>query len=93
MYSITVNGIRASEPCGLNKGCGLKFHVGSQVRQEKPEEGWSKYNNQDEDYSLKIWNDKNHQALSQKVKQLFTIFVCKTGTTNTALTYQNSLWL
>ena len=33
-----VNGIRASESCGLNEGRGLKFRVGSRVRQETPEE-------------------------------------------------------
>ena len=34
-----VNGIRASDPCGLNKWRGSMFHVGSRVRQETPEEG------------------------------------------------------
>ena len=34
-----VNGIRASDPHGLNKGDGFKFCVGSQVQQETPEEG------------------------------------------------------
>ena len=33
-----VNGIRASDICGLNKGCSLKLRVGSRFRQETPEE-------------------------------------------------------
>ena len=51
-----VNRIRASDPHRLNKGCGSKFHVGSQVWQETPEKGWKthrskccEYNNKDED--------------------------------------------
>ena len=61
---------------GISKGCSLKFHEGSRVRQT-PEEDWRTYrlkcsgnNNKDEDSSLKTLNDKNHQALSQKFKQL-----------------------
>ena len=61
-----VNRIRASDYHGLNKGCGSKFHVGSRVWQETPEEGqWTyrlkgcEYNNKDKDNSLKILNDKN----------------------------------
>ena len=58
----------------LNKGCGSKFCVGSQVQQETPEEGWRTYKlkceyNKDEDSSPKTLNDKN-QASSQKFKQL-----------------------
>ena len=60
-----VEGIRASKPCGLNKGHGSKFRVGSQVRQETPEEGQRTYqlkccdyNNKDEDNSPKTLNDK-----------------------------------
>ena len=71
-----VNRIRTSDLCGLNKGCGSKFCVGSRV-QQKPEEGQRtyqpkhcEYNNKDEDNSLKTLNDKNHQALSQKFWQL-----------------------
>ena len=65
-----VNGIRASNPCGLNKGHGSKFYVGSQVRQETPEEGerthWLKreYNNKNEDNSPKTWNDKKKHNIS-----------------------------
>ena len=58
------------------RGRSLKFREGSQVRQT-PEEGWRTYrlkhcgnNNKDEDNSLKTFNDKNHQASSQKFKQL-----------------------
>ena len=28
---VMINGIRASDPHGLNKGCGSKFHADSQV--------------------------------------------------------------
>ena len=72
-----VNGIRASDPHGLNKGHGSKFHVVSWVQQETTEEGQRtyqpkhcKYNNKDEDNSSKTLNDKNHQASSQKFRQL-----------------------
>ena len=61
-----VNGIRTSDPRGLNKGRGSKFRVGSRVRQETPEEGrWThqpkrcENNNKDEDNSPKTLNDKN----------------------------------
>ena len=63
------------DPHGFNKGRSLKFCVGSRVRQT-PEEGWRAYwlkhcgNNKDEDNSLKTLNDKNHQALSQKSRQV-----------------------
>ena len=57
--------------CGLNKEFGSKFHVGSQVWQETPEEGWRmhllkccEYNNKDVENSPKTLSDKNHQALS-----------------------------
>ena len=52
------SGIRASDPRGLNKGGGSKFRVGSQVRQETPEEGHIDRNNKDEDNSLKTLKDK-----------------------------------
>ena len=49
---------------------------GSRV-QQTPEEGWRTYwpkhcgnNYKDEDNSLKTLNDKNHQASSQKFRQL-----------------------
>ena len=71
-----INGIRAS---GLNKRRSLKFREGSWVRQT-PEEGRKIYrpkrcgnNNKDEDNSLKSLNDKNHQASSQKFRQLIPI--------------------
>ena len=70
------NGIRT----GFNKGRSSKFHEGSRV--ETPEEGWRTYrpklcenNNKDEDNSLKTLNDKNHQALSQKFRQLIPLSV------------------
>ena len=77
---VMVDGIRASDPCELNEGCDFEFHVGFWVWQETPEEGrmtrWPKhceYNNKDEDNSRKTLNDKNHQALSQKFRQLILI--------------------
>ena len=72
-----VNGIRASDICGLNKGRGSKFRVGFRVWQETPEEGRRthrptryEYNNKDEDNSPKTLSDKNHQASSKKFRQL-----------------------
>ena len=63
-----VNGIRTSERRELNMGHGLKLHVGSRVRLEtfkKYRESHSskrcKYNDKNEDISLKTLNDKNHQ--------------------------------
>ena len=70
------NGIRTGDPCGFNKGRSSKFREGSRVRQT-PEEGRWTYrpkrcgnNNNDEDNSSKTLNDKNHQASSQKFRQL-----------------------
>ena len=70
------NGIRTSDSHGFNKGRSSKFREGSQVRQT-PEEGRRTYrpkrnggNNKDEDNSLKTFNDKNHQAISKKFRQL-----------------------
>ena len=69
-----VNGIRASSLRELN---GSKFHVGSWVRQETPEEDQMiyrpkryEYNNKEEENCPKNLNDKNHQASSQKFRQL-----------------------
>ncbi len=69
------NKIRTGDPRGFYKGRSSKFNEGSQVRQTP--EGWRiyrpkrcGYNNKDEDNSLKTLNDKNHQALSQKFRQL-----------------------
>ena len=70
------NEIRTGDPCGFNKGRSSKFRVGSHVWQT-PEEGrriyWPKRcgnNNKDEDNSPTTFNDKNHQASSQKFRQL-----------------------
>ena len=75
-----VDGIRASGTQGLNKRRGPKFHVGSLVPQETPEEGRRihkpkrcEYSNKDEDNSPKTLNDKNHQASSQKFRQQIVI--------------------
>ena len=76
---VMVNRIRTGNPCGFNKGCSSKFHVGSQVR-KTPEEGWMtdrpkrKNSNKDEDNNLKTLNDKNHQASSQKFRQLIFVY-------------------
>ena len=76
-----VNGIRTSDPRGLNKGHGSKFRVGSQVRQT-PEEAWRTYrpkccedNYKDEDKNPKTLNDKNQQASFQKFRQFIYIFI------------------
>ena len=60
-YLVMVNGIRAIELHGLNKGRGSKLRV----QQETPEEGrrtyrpkCCEYNNNDEDNSPKTLNDK-----------------------------------
>ena len=73
-----VNGIRTSDPHGLNKRQASKFHEDFWVRQT-PEEGWRtyqlkhcEYNNKD--FSLKTLNDKTHQAFSLKFRQLIIKF-------------------
>ena len=70
------NGIRSEDPRGCNKGHSSKFRVGSRVRQTA-EEGRTTYrpkhfgyNYKDEDNSPKALKDKDHQASSQKFKQL-----------------------
>ena len=74
-----VNGIRTSNPHGFSKGRSSKFCEGSRVRQTS-EESRRTYqpkrcvnSNKDEDKSPKNLNDKNHQALSQKFRQLISI--------------------
>ena len=75
------NGIRTDDPRGFNKGRTSKFREGSRVRQT-PQECRRIYrpkrygnNHKDEDNSLKIFNDKNHQALSQKFRQHIYIYM------------------
>ena len=58
-------------PPVFNKGCSLKFLVGSQVRQT-PEEGWRIYrpkhcrnDNKGEDINPKTLNDKNSSLISE----------------------------
>ena len=70
------NGFRISDHCGFNKRLRSNFRVGSRVQQTS-EEGRRTYrpkscgnNNKDEDNSPKTLNDKNHQNLSQKFRQL-----------------------
>ena len=76
MYPVIANEIRTGDPRGFNKGRSSKFRVSSRVRQT-PEESRRTYrpkrcenNHKDEDNSPKTLNDKNHQASSQKVRQL-----------------------
>ena len=76
-----VNGIRTGDPRGLSKECCFKFPAGSRV-QQTPEEDWRtyrlkhcEYNNEDEDNSPKTLNDKNHQASSQKFRQLMILYL------------------
>ena len=75
-YFTLVNGIRTGYPRGFNKGRSSEFREGSRVRQI-PEESRRTYrpkrygnNNKDEYNSPKTLNDKNHQASSQKFRQL-----------------------
>ena len=72
------NGIGTGDLRGFNKGRSSKFRKGSRVRQT-PEEGRRTYrpkrcvnnnNNKDEDNSPETLNDENHQASSQKYRQL-----------------------
>ena len=67
-----VNGIRASDPRGLNKRRGSKFHVGFRVQQETPEQGRRTYQSKHCEYNNedKMLNYKNHQALSHKFRKL-----------------------
>ena len=72
------NGIRTGDPRGFNKGRSSKFCVGSRVRQT-PEEYRRIYrpkrcgnNNEDEDNSSKILNDKKNDLF---------IDLTRTGTT------------
>ena len=67
---------QVTPPRGFNKGRSSMFREGSWVRQT-PEEGRRTYqpkrwgnNNKDKDNSPKTLNDKNHQASSQKFRQL-----------------------
>ena len=77
------NRIRIGDLRGFNKGHSSKFRVGFRVRQT-PEEGGSTYrpehcgnNNEDKDNSPKTHNDKNHQASSQKFRQLIKLCLKK----------------
>ena len=72
------NVVRTGNTRGFNKGRSSRFREGSRVRQT-PEEGRRTYrpkrcgnNNKDEDNSPKTLNDKNHQASSQKFRQLIS---------------------
>ncbi len=73
-----VNGIKISDPCGLDKGCSSKFCEGSRVRQT-PEEGQRTYplkccgnNNKDEDNNPKtLKNPGGH--IGRNVVEITTI--------------------
>ena len=67
-----LNGIRASDHRWLNKGRGLKFRVGSCVRQETHKEGrrtyrpkLCEYNNKYKDNDPEILTEKNNRISSQ----------------------------
>ena len=73
------NGIRTGDPSEISKGHSSKFRVGFLGRQT-PEEGGRTYRpkrrenkNTDEDNSPKTLHDKNHQASSQKFRQLVVV--------------------
>ena len=72
-----VNGIGTIYHSGLNKGFGLKFRIGSQIRYKTPKETQRthrskhcEYNDEDEDNSSDTLNDKNYQTSSQKFRQI-----------------------
>ena len=74
--------IRKFDPYGFDKGHSSKFCVGFRV-QQTPKEGQRTYQskhyrnkNKDEDNSPKTLNDKNHQASSQKFRQLIPSLIC-----------------
>ena len=79
LYPVMVNRIRTSDSYGLNKGCSLKFCIGSRVRQT-PEEGQRAYRpkrcdyNKDKDSSQTTLNNKNQQALFDKCFTICTQF-------------------
>ena len=70
-----INGIRVSDPRGINKGLGLKFYVSSGVQQESFEglriyRPKCEYSNKEEGNCLKTLIDKNYQASLEKFRQL-----------------------
>ena len=71
-----VNGIRASDPHGLNKGCGS--NLGSRVRQETPGVGRRIYRAKrceykNEDSCPKTWNDRLFWLTVLNTNDLYTI--------------------
>ena len=83
-----VNGTRASDPCGLHKGHGSKFCVGSRVQLVTPEEGlWTyrlkhcEYKIKDEDNSPKTLHDdkNNNDNLHLHLVILFQVFLLHTN--------------
>ena len=71
-----VNGIRTGDSRGSNKGRSSNFGEGSRVRQAPEDISPETFgnNNKDEDNSPKTLNDKNHQASSQKLRQLYSSY-------------------
>ena len=64
-------------PAELNKGCGSKFHVGSQIQQKTPEEGRGYTGRNVGNITIKMktivqkpWIIKVHQASSKKFRQI-----------------------
>ena len=83
------NRSRTGDPNEFNKRRSAKFREGSRDRQT-PEEGRRTYRpkrcenkNKDEDNSPKTLNDKNHQASSQKFRQLISSVCVGVYVTNT----------
>ena len=82
--AIMANGIRTGDPRVFKKGRSSKFCEDSKFRQT-PEEDRRTYrpkrsgnNSKDGHNSPKTLNDKNHQASSQKFRQLIsTSYICK----------------
>ena len=75
MHPVMFKGIRSR--LGLNEGFGSKFLVGSQVRQEIPDDRQKthrskccEYNNKDEENSPIPLNYKSYQSSSQRFRQI-----------------------
>ena len=94
-----VNRIGTVYPCGLNKGFGLRFCVGSWVWDDTPEESQRayrpkccEYNNADEDNSLNILSGKNYQASAPKFRQIIILFILFSRTNSGLCLYNLLVW-
>ena len=77
------NGIGANDPRELNKGGGLKFRVGSRVREETPEEGRRTYRTKRCEYNYNKDEDnrpKNLNVISEFEFQLRYYVYFRTNT-------------